>query len=266
MTTKFYTTLCALFISAFAFGQEVKEVGDTTFINVGKIKLLVIDPDSSSSDTTGNLVISTNNKPSFWGGLDVGVNFLGLDGMNSLNSFDDSLSLWEMEPGRSMYFGLNLKEVSGNLIQEKVFITSGLGVSYTSFGFKENVTLQTDANTTTPVLDTLRNYTKNKLRYTSLQLPVLLSFKTGKKSNFSVGVVGQIRIGSKMKQKYQNGSDKVEKVKIKDDFNFTDFGYYAQVRFQYKQLKLFTNYGLSPVFKDGSAPGFSAFTFGVSFL
>ncbi|MFT5337915.1 MAG: hypothetical protein ACI9YL_001929 [Luteibaculaceae bacterium] len=254
----------ALLISGGLSAQE-KTKKDTTRLNFGNVTVMVLDGDGNN-DTITYPVKKKELDPSFWSGLDIGVNFFSEDGLGSLNNYSEDLKNWEAIPGKSLYFGINITEFNITLKKNHVYLTTGLGLSYSSMSFKNNVDLLDTNGYMQAVEVTDREYTKNKLRITSLHVPLLMSFQLAKETSISAGIVGQLRIGSKLKQKFIPESKSEQKAKRKDDFNLTNFGGYAQLRFRYKGIKVFANYGLSTLFTKNQGPQITPYTFGISIL
>jgi hypothetical protein len=251
-------TLIAGLITLSGFSQEEKEV---TSFSISKGKLIVTTSDSvavniGNSDSTNKFITSH---------IEFGVNgYLSNNNSIALNKGDE---LMELDYGRSRYFAYYFMLDGVNIVKDRVFFLTGLGLSYNGYFFENNVTIGTDNDTTLFTKETTINYDKYKLRATYLQLPIMVRFRfyepKEKGVNLTLGVIGSYRIGSKIKAKYTlNGDDK--KDKIKDDFNFSPFKADLTARVGYKNVGLAFNYSLTSLFESGKAPELYPFSIGIT--
>ncbi len=256
--------LLSVLVSTTAFAQA--ENNDTTRVRVGNTKFTI----TSEADTSVIKEEKKDKKASaYWTGVGVGVNLLTqLDGDMTLPK---KYRQWENEPIRSLTWNLNFVDGFIPLAKDKhsVGLVTGAGFTYKSFSFSENNQDMFSNKDTTYLADNVdgRTYTKRKFRIAYLSVPALISFNTSKdkKKNFhiSTGVIGNLRIGSLYKQKYQdNGQEK--KTRNRDDFNLNPVSFDFTVRAGYQGLTFFFNYGLTPLFKTGTGPELIPITFGIS--
>jgi hypothetical protein len=104
---------------------------------------------------------------------------------------------------------------------QRIYLTAGVGLQMYNFRFNKNITY---LNKTTPevISDTIL-FTKNKLAFTYLSVPLMATFKTKLAPKawlvYGVGITGGYRIDSWTKQV----SGQFGKVKNHDSFNFSDF-------------------------------------------
>ncbi|RYD59496.1 MAG: hypothetical protein EOP56_01130 [Sphingobacteriales bacterium] len=104
---------------------------------------------------------------------------------------------------------------------QKVYLSSGLGLQIYNFRFNKNISYVSEPNPGV-IMDSI-NFSKNKLGITYLSVPLMATFKTRVSSKtwlvYGVGVTGGYRIDSWTKQKStERGKDKNH-----DKFNFADF-------------------------------------------
>lgn len=258
-------------------GAQAQEDQDTTRISLGNLKLIIVDDSDSTKVATEDP--EDDGEPSkseltFWAGIDLGVNVLMDKNQNTSFSGDDE---WlNTDPSRSLSCSFNIFEEKIRLVKDYVGITTGLGITYNSYGLNDDVRLISNSDSTFGFLadreapDSLGGFTsfsKNKLRTTYLRVPLLLEFNTSRDPDrtFHVagGVIGGLRIGSINKVKYEEDGKKV-KQRTKDDFNFSPFTLDATVRVGYKNYTLFANYGLTPLFEDGKGPEVYPVTVGLT--
>ena len=100
-----------------------------------------------------------------------------------------------------------------------------------------------------------------------LNKTLLLQFNTSKNEdkNFhlAAGVIGGVRVGSKLVQKF-DVFGKESKNKSKGVYNLNSFQAIATVRMGYNDIGLFANYNLLPLFEKGKAEEVFPLTIGVS--
>lgn len=111
------------------------------------------------------------------------------------------------------------------------------------------------------------NYTKNKLRVTSVEVPLLIGFAPGKRNpdrgfKIAAGVIGSYVMNTKYKLNYESGNENTQQV-IKDNFYVRPFNVKASVRLGYKGLMFYANYSLMPLFQNGKGPDVRPFEVGI---
>ena len=155
-----------------------------------------------------------------------------------------------------------------DIVKDRFYISPGFGLDYKGYFFENNVRIGTENDTTLFSLDTNTTFDKYKLRATYLQVPLIVGFKLGnldkKPLSVQLGVIGGYRIGSRIKEKYQEDGTRI-KNKVIDDFNFSPFKLTATARIGIGNFGFFANYGLTELFEDGKAPALTPFTAGITF-
>lgn len=256
-------------------GMAQEKNSDTTRINLGEVELIVIKKpkveNTSVSDTIDAAPHTEDDDEQrfvtegHWNGLDFGPSIL----MNS--SFKSDFTndpQWKNDPAKSFYWNINFFDRKFNLYKHYVGLTTGFGINFTQIGIKNNEVLKDSPDSLYFVKDTLNNYTKNKLRGTYLQVPLLLEFNTNKNEShsfyFATGVIAGVRVGSAVIQKVdRNGSEKKEK--IKGVYGLNSFKLDATARLGYGNWGLFANYALLPLFDTSKTDEVRPFTFGLSY-
>jgi len=199
----------------------------------------------------------------FWEGLDIGVNGY-LTSSNSLTLPAGSPFL-ELDYARSHSFSWNIGQYNLKIVKNYVQVVTGIGLEWNSYAFRNNWSLDPDAPIVTAT-ETNFDYTKNKLKTTWVNVPVLLEFNTNKNEDESfhiaMGVTGGYNIFSnRLKQEYTvNGID--SRRKLKDDFNVNPFRYAATVRVGYGDFSIFANYQINEFFKPMRGPELHPFSGG----
>jgi hypothetical protein len=114
-----------------------------------------------------------------------------------------------------------------------------------------------------------RQFSKNKLRTTTLQVPVMLEFNTKKenKRNFhiAIGALGGWVSSVITKQKWETERGKFTE-RRKSDFNVKPYTLDLAVRFGYRRTALFFTYALTPLFKANEGLPVYPISFGVQLL
>jgi len=268
-----------LLIVAFALGliaQSEKPKSDTTKVSLGDTQILIVDdkPDTDSLDVDwDNSDLSDSDKKyelTHWGGIDIGVNvLLTKSGSSDLDSADQWLQL---DYARSLSFRFNLFEEKIRIYKDYVGLIVGAGLTYNSYGLKKNVSLETNDSLGTyavVVPDSVADYSKNKLRASYINIPLMLEFNTSadndKSFHIAAGVIGGWKMGSIAKQKWEDGDDK-NSIRRKADYNMTPFTLDLTARVGYKNFTAFATYGVTPLFKKDQGPEVYPLTVGIQFI
>ncbi|TXC85191.1 porin family protein [Luteibaculum oceani] len=259
----------ALFIVACFIGPLTQAQGkndnkvDTTLIQIGERTQVIYIRDKEPvreeayfrETVEGDILIGQTSKgrkkrTSFFTGIDLGINFMASGGNTSVPGATE----WQTEPGKSLYWALNLAKKEFNITGNQYFMV-GLGLNYRSFTPTDFYDISVTRDTTQLVPTSKLNPHKNKLRSTYIQIPTLFSFNTSRDldRNFhiSAGLITNLRIGAVYKQKYRlNGN--FQKDKTRDDFNLSPILFDATVRVGFSSFTLFATYALTPLFEDGA--------------
>lgn len=209
---------------------------------------------------------------SYWDGFEIGVNGY-LDKYKSI-ALSPSADFMELETNKSFVVNINLWDKGFNLIKNHFGIITGLGLGINNYNFERNITLIPDSIPISYSQDTIHNLQKNKLTVTYLKVPLMLGFQTlpqeekrsqNSRLHIETGIIGGIKIGSHTKQKYAETDKKVNKEKIRDDFNLNPFTYEITARIGYRNTYLFANYSLSTLFEKNKGPELYPFIIGLGF-
>lgn len=259
------------------FAQETENDTDTTRINLGETEVLIINTKK------GKVVIDANTEPQDtidaspshdededldndgkWAGIDFGSTML-LNANNQTSFPNDPI--WENDPAKSFYWNINVMDHKFNIYKHYVGLTTGFGVNFTQIGIKDNNILFANSDSLWVVQDTVTQYSKNKLRGTYLQIPLLLEFNTNEDEDrsfyFSAGVIGGVRVGSAIIQKIDRDNFD-NKQKTKGTYGLNPFKCDATVRMGYSNWGLFVNYALLPLFDTNKTSEAYPLTFGLS--
>jgi hypothetical protein len=261
--------------TAYPIIEEEKEIitnGDTTRMKIGKRRLMIIE-DKDKEEVYGTEEKEENGHrkmKSVWGGFELGVQGfttpqLGFD-MPASQSYLNS------NVGKSWFFGLNLPELDGQIIKNKLAVTTGLGFLWSNIRFDGNDYL-------TPGIDSLAattppagvNLNKNKLYTFDITAPLLIKIAPGThkkaKGGFHIAF-GAIFHYVAIKRVVTESSSLgyAQRTELNDDFNINSFRADATVRVGFDRIKLFANYSLTPYFNSSKAPDVRLFAAGITLV
>lgn len=251
--------------------EEGEGEPDTMKMNVGNRELIIISHGGDEDDDFDLDFDEEDDEPrrkrksdAHWAGVDLG--FTMLMNNNFENSFDAN-PYWNTDPARSQVWNLNLLEHKFGFGTPYVGLTTGLGFSFTSIAFKDNYILRSTADSLFASIDTMNTYSKNKLKASYLTVPLLLEFNTSANSSKSfylaAGVVGGVRMTSKIKRKGEFDGKEFEQ-KEKGQYDLNPFKLDGHVRMGYGSFGVFANYSLLPLFDTGKTVEIYPLTFGLT--
>ncbi|MES2798511.1 MAG: outer membrane beta-barrel protein [Bacteroidota bacterium] len=278
MKTKFTFSFLAALLSGPILAQNDSLPADTNRIDLGKVEIIIIDHreivkvDSSMVLKEGEEPKDGHKKKSMkdwmtrpqahWAGLEMGF---GINMNSDFGTDFQNNQYWENDPAESMQWNWNILEHKFKIYKNYVGITTGLGFNFNQMAFKDNYVLQVNADTLFAVVDTAQTYTKNKLRSNYLTIPLLLELG-GKKGNgfyFATGVIGGIRLSSKIKRQGE-----IDGKNFREDergvYGLNPFKLDATVRLGYSWFGLYANYSLVPVFDKDKTVAVHPLTFGLT--
>lgn len=200
----------------------------------------------------------------FWNGIDFGVNGY-MTPQNSL-TVQSGYPFLELDYARSHSFSWNMAQFNLPIVKHYVQLVTGIGLEWNSYAFRNNWTLDQNSPAVTAT-ETNIDYSKNKLRTTWVNVPVMFEFNTSKNEDKSfhlaLGVTGGYNIfQNRLKQEYTiDGTE--SKRKLKDDFNVNPFRYEASARVGYGDVSVFANYSIGEFFKPNRGPELHPFSVGI---
>lgn len=257
-------------LSSYAGFSQKETKTDTTTFKIGDSRVIFINsaPDSLEYDYNFNKSdsICTKKDTEDWPKIvfDIGSNgYLSSD--REINLPNDQ-ELLELNYGRSRSFGFAFQFKGYESTNKRLFISPGLGITWNGYHFENNININSTKDTTAFRLDTINNNKKYKLRATYLELPLIIGKRFGnleRPVSIQVGVVAGLRLGSIVKQKFEdNGQDRT--VTVHDDFNITPFKFDYIVRITFGEIGVFGRYSATHLFKDGKAPELYPFSVGIT--
>lgn len=246
--------------------------GDTTRFKMGGIEFIIVDNDTIPVN------VDTENPDeydgerftgdmTYWSGFEVGVNML----LNGSQQPDFNSSHLEIDPAQSFSYSFNLMEQKIRIVKDYVGIVTGIGFTNSRYGFKnDHLRLMANSDSTWGAYDStlVNGFSKNQLRVNYFNIPILLQFCTSKYEqknvHISLGVIGGIRMNSKVKYVYDVFGGENDH-KEKGRYNINPFQASATIRLGYRDFGLFANYNLLTLYDKGASEPAYPLTFGASF-
>jgi hypothetical protein len=248
--------------------QGMDKNGDTTKVKIGKKRYMIIDEGEDEDEVKK---VNTNRRrrmKSVWGGFSVGVQSFTTPGMDF--NMPANYKFLNSKTGESWFFDLNLPELDGQIIRNKLAITTGLGMSWNNVHFDGN-------NVLIPNVDSLAasaagsNLSLNKLYTFDINAPLLIKFAPGTKKrakgafHIAVGAILHYVATTRVVTETSAGGYN-QRVEINDNFNINPFRIDATVRTGYDRIKVFVNYSLTPYFDRSNAPDVRLFSGGITLI
>ena len=251
--------------------EEGEGEPDTTKMKVGNKEIIIIthpneDFDLDSEDDSEDESPKRKRKSdAHWAGVDLGFTILMNDNFNTDFA---TTPYWKNDPARSIVWNLNLLEHKFNFGTPFVGLTTGVGFSFTSVAFRDGYIINSSTDSLFAVVDTVNTYSKNKLKASYLTIPLLLEFNisTNSDKNFylAAGVVGGVRMTSKIKRNGEFADGKEFEEREKGTYSLSPFKLDAALRMGYGSFGVFANYSLLPLFESGKTVEVYPLTFGLS--
>ncbi len=262
-----------IFISKSLLSQNV----DTTIIKIKNRKIIVLNEKISDTNDTlsSHHSFFYNVNEAHWAGIGIGVNYFtnsqlttNFTEINIKNSSGGQKFL-EILPEKSFEVQLNFAEKNFSIYKNHISLTTGLGLQFNNYRFKNNYRLNSDLQTISADLDTINTFLKSKLTVSYLTLPLLLEFRFPNKYNdknifLSFGVVGQLRLGSHTKYVYNINGCKT-KDKNRDRFHINPFNYNYIATIGYDDISFYAKYSYSSFFINNEGPKIYTISFGIIF-
>ncbi|OQX97264.1 MAG: hypothetical protein B6I20_12990 [Bacteroidetes bacterium 4572_117] len=186
-----------------------------------------------------------------WAGFEIGLNTY-VD--SEYKTVLDGNELFELNPERSWVFNINFIEFSIPFGKSAGLVT-GMGATWNKYQFRNNVNVfENSEGTIVAEKELVKEYEKNSLNLWYMSIPLLFEFqipvaRSKPGIHVSFGVVGSLKLDSRAKQ-----HTKDDEYVVKSDFQIPGFKYGFTARIGYKFIKLFANYDVVPLFKEGRGP------------
>lgn len=178
----------------------------------------------------------------------------------------------DLKMEKSINVAVNIYEQNFNLIEENFGLTTGLGIEWNNYRFRDNVSIDlNDDDGLTGILNDEEgvNYIKSKMVTTYLTLPVMFELQTNSMSKINsfhlgVGVLSGLRLGTHTKFVYDNGDKETDKERGASSMN--PFKLDLMARIGWGKINLYGKYALTTLFKDGKGPELYPFSVGISLV
>lgn len=261
-------------IALLASGILAAQSTDTTRFKVGTMEFIIIDndtipvSDTEAPDEDGEWDGQRfDGDMTYWSGWEIGVN------MPMNGNFEPTFNSAHLQtdPAQSFSYSFNIMEQKISIIKDYFGIVTGIGFTNSRYGFKDDhLRLVANADSTWGMYDSTltTGFTKNQLRVNYFNIPILFQINTSKyeDKNFhiSFGVIGGIRMSSKVKYKYDVFGGENDH-KEKGRYNINPFQVCATARIGFRDFGLFANYNVLSLYESGKSETAYPLTFGASF-
>ena len=267
--------------------------GDTIHINTAHKLIRIITTKRTDRDSTAEFAIRLKELRNerrrlftYWAGLDLGINtFVTADGRIGDGPESGPIAL---NNANSRFFAINFFEQKWEFGSNHFGLFTGLGIEWDGYRLSENTTMQFNNDSTWAVPMDQPQLRKNKLRQTGLRVPLMFEYnskratapttqeevaaldKSGgysRKGNFhlAAGLVGSWYYDTMYKQKYYNDGEQI-KYRMKASYNLLPYRVVARAQIGYASLNLFAEYGLTPMFEDGTTDKLNALNIGITLI
>ncbi len=277
-TVKFKGEPKDITVESAASSKVVKILNEKNFVESG---------DSTKRKTTiryknKHLIIMDNNVPDssifkygndlsreHWQGL--WVAFAGYTNPQQGFSMNTPYNYMELDYARSFNIQWNLGQTNINLYKKYIQLSTGLGFHFNNLAFRNKTRLNADSSFTWGIIDSSNTYSyrKNRFKQSYIAVPLLLNFNSSKmlKNNFhlTLGVVGKYLLNSKTKQTLVLNSDEY-RFRRKDSYNLNPFQFDAYASIGYRNVTLFAQYAINPMFSSGRGPELYSFSAGIRLI
>lgn len=279
--------------------SSVNGVEASPFLNEGFSKTTSTEIDTTTFKWKGHKVLIINNDSLYekkiklrklhWAGLDLGINGFA----QSFSKFDLSntqeesanpkeiTEFMEVKLNKSWAFSINFYEKYIPIFKHNVGLVTGLGIEWNNYELRNNVRLISNGgafvNDTTGfnndytwgVVDSVRDYSKNRFKTVLINAPILLEINTGKNPDKSLhlafGAIVGWNIHTKMKYKFKENGETI-KEKLVQDFNTNPFRLSLTARLGIGYFNVFATYSLTQLFENNKGPEIYPFSVGVTLL
>lgn len=279
--------------------------GDTTRVNIGNMRVEVVDGDSTKVrvgnhtlivDRNGNFWwrrINENRFKGHWAGFDLGLN--GYVNMNQNANFGKAYDFLSLRYEKSINLNFNIYQQSFALNKAKTIgLITGIGLSFNEYRFLNQVYLDPAADNLTGYYIVNTPVKKSKLSVHYADIPLILEFQShnpqrSKRFFVGVGVIGNVKLRSRTKIFFSNSNETYSLqdpatgdivsgsyrtpdqgarniVKRTGSYSLNPFRFDATIRAGFKWISLYATYALTPMFQAGRGPDLRQWTAGITLI
>lgn len=268
------TLLTFLICANLGLAQEEKTGSDTTRFTIGNTEFIIVDKDTIQVEETEDNELPDDDDFGWddrmdlahWSGFDVGVNIL----MNNQFQSEFQEDHLILDPAKSFTYNFNIFEYFIKFGTPHVGLTTGLGFSHSRFGLKDSyMRYGANSDSTFAYADSslLNGFKTNQLRVSHFNIPILFTINTSKnkKKNFhlSFGVIGGVRIGSKVRYKYEVIEGETEQF-TRGKYNINPFHASLTTRIGFRKIGFFATYNMLSLFEGDKSRVAKPLSFGAS--
>ncbi|MBK8846364.1 MAG: DUF2807 domain-containing protein [Bacteroidetes bacterium] len=242
---------------------------DTTKVQIGGFDISISEKDGAdmNKDTKKKSGKSKSDSEPHWGGLELGFNgyLPDIQKTAELNEGPAGYNYLDLNSGKSIVVNLNLWEVKANIVKRLFWFNTGLGFTWNNYRFNNSREILLANTDTMKSIMYGRDLAKNKLLVTYATVPLMFEVSTNRKESkafhIGAGVVAGYRIGTHLKLKTSDNTNKV-----RDDYNVNPLRLDARAVIGYRSINLFAQYGLTDLFRENRAPALRPFSIGITVL
>ncbi|HLN20822.1 MAG TPA: hypothetical protein VK213_07015 [Bacteroidales bacterium] len=186
-----------------------------------------------------------------WSGVEFGYN--NYTTSDNSHYIPEDIGYMTVHSGKSHNLNINFAQVSLGITRHIGFVT-GMGLSWNNYRFDRNNNIDKGPQGIIQELNPGTPLEKSKMTSLYLHVPFLLELQLPVMSNhlnISAGPIGAIKVASHSKMVFEDGN----KVKSNSDFNLNLLRAGGTARFGYSNLQLYGTCYITPMFREGKAPG-----------
>lgn len=225
-------------------GSKVEQVNDDG--EDGKVEISI----GAKKGKKGKHKKHSTEMETAFGGIEIGVSsFVTPDFNTTLAASNKNL---ETNIGSSWRFALNFGDWDLPIVKGRLALTTGLGLSFDHYGFKNKDSMISDNNQQLTFVAPAATLSTNRLYQFNFTLPLLVKYnssynKHDKRFYTAFGVMIKYAAVNHIKTVYSKNSIDYETV-ASGDYFVNRLGADATVRIGYGAVSVFANYGLVPLF------------------
>jgi hypothetical protein len=225
-------------------GSKVEQVNDDG--EDGKVEISI----GAKKGKKGKHKKHSTEMETAFGGIELGVgSFVTPDFNTTLAASNKNL---ETNIGSSWRFALNFGDWDLPIVKGRLALTTGLGLSFDHYGFKNKDSMISDNNQQLTFITPAATLSTNRLYQFNFTLPLLVKYnssynKHDKRFYTAFGVMIKYAAVNHVKTVYSKNSVDYETV-ASGDYFVNRLAADATVRIGYGAVSVFANYGLVPLF------------------
>jgi hypothetical protein len=266
--------ICTLPSIVMAQEEKKEKELDTTRFSIGGTEIIIVNEVEveriegiEGTKTKKVKKPKTASDFNYWSGIDFGINGYFTDKNFGVNNDPDNLYM-ELNYAKSFNINLNVWEYKTKLIGERFLLTTGAGFRFNRYAFKNtNTTLSFNDTEVFPIVDSTIRFDKNFLNASYFTVPLMVTLVPGQKAkksfHMTAGVIGGIRMGSRVKQRYVMNDQKFKDIN-RGTFHLNPFMLDATIRMGVGSFMVYGTYNMLPMFESNKGPDYQQFSVGIT--